>query len=282
MIKLTQLLLEEPMDDKTAESIVSDGIRVSIMYQDPELKKTMWYTVIPLKKDVINGQDVIVAKPVSASAKAKPKAFIQSRIVVWNRMYAGSYDKIQDAIVNKRVISFDYKGESPAKKGTREVVKPVCFGTTKGVYYLRAWQDSGDTETKVPAWKFFRFDRMSNMKVVGTQTFTTAPDVNFNPNGDAHIDKVIAIADFNPDEPPPPPSAPVIKPTPDKPDEKEEKPKPEKKPSTTTSTPTPPKEEPAKAKPKKQQYASTRTKKGGDDLKEAAMIQAIRDAVRIF
>jgi len=287
MIKLIQLLLEAPMDDKTAKQIVTQGQRLSIWYKDPETNKGAWSTVVPIKSDEVNGEKVIIANVLTGGVKPKPKTFIQSRITNWMISSPKTYDKIADAIVNKRVVTITYKGEDEKSVGTRMKVKPVCYGITRGKYYLRAWQETGATETKVPAWKFFRVDRISSWEVDGTETFTTEPGANYNETGDEHIDKIIAMADFKPGEAPEP--IPVIKPTPVKPADKK-KPKDTKKPDIgTSSTSTPsaskPKEEPPKAKPKKQQYASTRTKKddkAGEDLKEALMIKAIREAIEIF
>ena len=162
--------------------------------------------------------------------KLKPK--IGKEIVVTtpsgkiqNTTGAGSpREKLEDAITNKRVVTITYneirdkrkklkKGEKPTRFITlRATIKPVAMGykevrtkedgtrddKVSEVWYVRAWQEGPTTQTKQPAWKFFRVDRIKTVEFNGTETFAGAPpDPKFNPEGDKTMDKAIYRSTFN-------------------------------------------------------------------------------------
>ena len=123
-------------------------------------------------------------------------------------------DKLKDAIKNKKVVTITYheirykrrkleRGEKPTRFLTkRTTIKPVAMGykevrtkedgtkddKVSKVWYVRAWQVGTTTQTKEPAWKLFRVDRIKTVEIKGTETFADAPpDSRFNPKGDKTI-----------------------------------------------------------------------------------------------
>jgi hypothetical protein len=212
------------------------------------------------------------------------------------------------SVTNKRIVSFYYKGDKEEKAGFRTGVKPVCFGSRKGIKYIRAWQDSGKTVTKVPAWKFFRMDRIINWNV-SNKNFTAPPRADFNPNGDKHMDHIIAISDFKPGEQEAPSDlTPPVTPTPptpgsaggNKPIDKKEPSASTNKPTGTQKTePTQKSNKPVKgpARPgakapssserrKKELEKKSSNKKNPtnkkDNMSESVIVNVILDAVSIF
>lgn len=180
--------------------------RLSIYYKgDDKGVSKGWRKVeiVSLNKD--NDKDYLIAREIKKNT-ARPETnttkFDLEGIINWNILARATEtkDPYEDAIINKRVVSFDYMGDKENAPGKRTGVEPVCYGITKNRKYIRAWQRTGDTTSKVPAWKFFRVDRIKNWQPTGTETFTAPPSANFNPNGDKHIDKIIAIADFSPED----------------------------------------------------------------------------------
>jgi hypothetical protein len=106
-------------------------------------------------------------------------------------------DSITDSIKNRYQAVINYEGD-PAHgiaPGMR-VIQAYAYGLTKaGNPVIRAYQPYGDTASKVPAWKFFRIDRIISWKP--TYAKTTVPAPLFNPNGDKTMSVVYTIADFN-------------------------------------------------------------------------------------
>jgi hypothetical protein len=203
---ITQLLLEAPIERQALQDIMGKTNRMTIYYRgDDKGVSKGWRRVEMVSINRDNGKDYLIAKEIKKGA-AKPNTnttkFDLEGIVNWNVLARATEtnDPYEEAVINKRVVSFEYMGDKENAPGVRTKVEPVCYGITKGKKYLRAWQRTGDTTSKVPAWKFFRVDRIKNFKPTGNETFTAAPSANFNPNGDKHIDKIIAIADFNPND----------------------------------------------------------------------------------
>lgn len=233
-MKLLRLLLEAPLDDKTAEKMISSGKQVSIYYQGDDDTPKGWKKIEPIKVEDIGGENYLTAFEIEGLGK-KPvrKSYKQKKITNWNmlstavastaakekekedkekkkkataagapkvrqRKLSGIDEKISDAVVNKRVVKLYYQGDEEEAPGWRTNVEPVCFGSRKGVKYVRAWQEDGKTTTTVPAWKFFRVDRIKNWEADSTKTFNAPPDPRFNPKGDKHLDTIFAIADFTP------------------------------------------------------------------------------------
>ena len=101
-----------------------------------------------------------------------------------------------NAIKGKFVTSIYYEGDTTLDPGWR-TIEPVAAGTTKrNNPVLRAWQRQGasDTPQRIPGWRFFRLDRITNFD----QTLDTFDEVrpNFNPNGDKSMNQVWCIAKF--------------------------------------------------------------------------------------
>ncbi len=232
-----KLLLEAPLDDKTANNMLSSGKQVSIYYQGDNDSPRGWKKIEPINIEDKGGEKYLVAFEIEGLGK-KPvrKSYQQSKITNWNvlgtkvaavaakekekekkeepkkqpikkapgvtqRKFTGIDEKVSDAVVNKRFVKLYYQGDEEESPGWRTDVQPVCFGSRKGVKYVRAWQESGKTTTEVPGWKFFRVDRIKNWDVDATKTFKVPPDSRFNPKGDKHLDTVFAISDFTPDTP---------------------------------------------------------------------------------
>lgn len=227
-----QLLLEAPITpDQVNKFLLPRDNQVSIFYD----KK--WISVEPVRVQEIDGEEYLIAFEVSNPQATTPVRYELKKITNWNvlskksaprakkekgkrvvKAKAPGGDKIEASIVNKRVVSFYYQGDKENNKGYRNQILPVCYGTTKGVKYLRAWQAEGysyrntlDSDSKeyreVPGWRFFRVDRISinTFKETG-KNFIKAPDSNYNPAGDEHIKDIIAKATFDNEETPPPPA----------------------------------------------------------------------------
>lgn len=113
--------------------------------------------------------------------------------------------EVEDAIDkhNRVIINYHSKGEDN-NTGAR-VIEVYAYGLTKaGNPVIRAWQPYGDTTSRVPSWKFFRLDRISEWQPT-KQVFSHPADFyykgygNFNPNGDETMSIVYKIAKFGDD-----------------------------------------------------------------------------------
>lgn len=103
---------------------------------------------------------------------------------------------VNDAINNLKQVEIRYySGGEPVASG-RRVIYPVAYGLTKaGNPVIRAFEPYGDTKTKVPAWKFFRLDRIRKWRPLD-KTFRGAELNGFNENGDETMSIVYNIADI--------------------------------------------------------------------------------------
>lgn len=119
-----------------------------------------------------------------------------------------SVNSVNDAIDThtRVIINYHSKGEDIAT-GAR-IIEVYAYGLTKaGNPVIRAFQPYGDTTTRVPAWKFFRLDRISYWKP-SKQTFSEPASARygglgeFNPNGDRTMSAVYKIANFGGDDTP--------------------------------------------------------------------------------
>lgn len=119
-----------------------------------------------------------------------------------------SVNSVNDAIDThtRVIINYHSKGEDIAT-GAR-IIEVYAYGLTKaGNPVIRAFQPYGDTTTRVPAWKFFRLDRISYWKP-SKQIFSEPASEryggigNFNPNGDETMSVVYKIAKFGGDDTP--------------------------------------------------------------------------------
>ena len=104
---------------------------------------------------------------------------------------------------NRIIINYNTRGEDIAT-GSR-VIEVYAYGLTKaGNPVIRAFQPYGDTSSRVPSWKFFRLDRISEWKPT-KQTFSKPASEYykglgmFNPNGDNTMSVVYKIAKFGDD-----------------------------------------------------------------------------------
>lgn len=109
---------------------------------------------------------------------------------------------VNDALDNHKrvIINYHTKGEDKAT-GAR-VIEVYAYGLTKaGNPVIRSFEPYGDSTTRVPAWKFFRLDRISSWKETN-QTFDRPASFfykglgEFNPNDDETMSVVYKIAKF--------------------------------------------------------------------------------------
>lgn len=216
MKSLTHLILEAPIERKAIEDIIAKTNRLSIYYKgDDKGVSKGWrrIEIVSLNKD--NGKDYLIAREIkkkSAKPETNTTKFDLEGIINWNILARATEtkDPYEDAIINKRVVSFDYMGDKENAPGKRTGVEPVCYGVTKNKKYIRAWQKGGFSKSlkdnpdkkdrELPGWRLFRVDRIKNWTPTGNETFTASPADNFNKNGDGHIDRIIAIVDFSPED----------------------------------------------------------------------------------
>lgn len=105
-----------------------------------------------------------------------------------------SVDAINNAVNNMHPVRITYNGPSGTGTGER-VIYPVAYGlSTAGNPVVRAFQPQGDTSTSVPAWKFFRIDRIKSWENDNSTTFNPAELNGFNEDGDEQIETLYAIS----------------------------------------------------------------------------------------
>ena len=316
MKTLTELILEAPIGKDVLQKQIDNKERISIYYRGDAENPKGWYTIEPseLKKYKKSGKDYLSAYTVKDKKTGElndfRSFFTLELITNWNVLSTKKTtykndDPIEDAVVNKRKISMYYMGDEENQPGLRDVICPVCYGSKKGVEYVRAWQEKGvsvsaekggKAHRPMPGWRFFRVDRIRQWKVRGTETFNKEPGPNFNKNADKMMDTIFAISDFNPgEEEPPSDIGPKTSPTP-----KKKAPKKQKTPTTTPTTTGPQEpEQPEKkavkgaAKPGSKKvniYSKGAARPGAtkpaDDeesnIKESFIMEGILDALRIF
>lgn len=232
MKSITHLLLEAPIERQFLQDLIAKTNRISIYYRgDDKGVAKGWRRIEPVSINTDNGKEYLIAREIqkgSAKPNTNTTKFDLEGIINWNVLSRAieTNDPYKEAIINKRVVNFDYMGDKENEPGHRTGIEPVCYGITRNKKYIRAWQSGGksvsaelgDKKRQLPSWRFFRVDRIKNWKPTGTETFTSPPSPNFNPNGDKHIDQIIAIADFSPeDQEPASPFGPKPKPTGPKP-----------------------------------------------------------------
>ena len=113
-----------------------------------------------------------------------------------------SVDDVNSAIDSHNRVIINYKSNGGDEANGARVIEVYAYGLTKaGNPVIRAFQPYGDTTSKVPSWKFFRLDRITDWKPT-EQTFSEpASDYyrglgDFNPNGDGTMSTVYKIAKF--------------------------------------------------------------------------------------
>lgn len=105
-----------------------------------------------------------------------------------------SVNAINNAVNNMHPVIITYNGPSGSGLGEREIY-PVAYGiSTAGNPVVRAFQPKGDTSTDVPAWKFFRIDRIRSWKNDNSRTFDPKELNGFNDGGDEQIETLYAIS----------------------------------------------------------------------------------------
>jgi predicted DNA-binding transcriptional regulator YafY len=230
------------MDDATAQKMLASGNQVSVYYQGDNDSKKGWKKIEPIRIEGEGDDKVMVAYEIEGLGK-KPvlKKYVQKKITNWNvlsttpatiaakekekekkapkkpgakpptpqkRNLGRQGDGICDAILNKRIVRMEYMGDEEAGPGWREDVEPVCYGSTNGIKYIRAWVGKGVSVSagknpenkKLPGWRFFRQDRIKKWEVDATKTFNIKrPD--FREGQDALMSNLFCVADFGPDEP---------------------------------------------------------------------------------
>lgn len=103
--------------------------------------------------------------------------------------------KINDAITRSYEVKINYESETDTASGER-IIQPVAYGLTKaGKPVIRAYQPFGDTQSSVPAWKFFLVSGIQSWKPLFKRVFNTPPP-GFNPNGDKSMSTIYKIAKF--------------------------------------------------------------------------------------
>lgn len=105
-----------------------------------------------------------------------------------------SVDAINNAVNNMHPARIVYNG--PSGTGNRKrIIYPVAYGiSTAGNPVVRAFQPQGSTSTEVPAWKFFRIDRIKRWDNINSRTFNPEELNGFNENGDEQIETLYAIS----------------------------------------------------------------------------------------
>ena len=332
MKTLTELILEAPIRKDLVQGKIDKKERFDIYYRGDVENPKGWYKVEPisLKKYPSSGKEYLTAyvvKDKKTGATYDFKSYFTLDLITNANFLSKATSKdreepnastdtdtrekeedpITDAVVNKRKVSFYYKGDKENKPGMRDIVWPVCYGTRQGVKYVRAWLEKGvsvSTDKRGnarPGWRLYRIDRIRNWKVRGTETFNKPPDSNFNRNADKFMDAApIAISKFD-DEEGDTPVASQIGPKPSS--DISAQPKPKKKKTISAPAPTSAKpEEPAKPEKKDVKGAAKpgskkvniyskgaarpgATKPADDEesnIKESFIMEGILDALRIF
>lgn len=107
-----------------------------------------------------------------------------------------SVSNINDAINNLSQVEIRYNSGGENVAMGRRIIYPVAYGLTKsGNPVIRAFEPYGDTKTKVPAWKFFRLDRIKKWRTLN-KTFKGIELNGFNENGDETMSIVYNIANI--------------------------------------------------------------------------------------
>lgn len=105
-----------------------------------------------------------------------------------------SVNAINNAVKNMHPVRIVYNGPSGEGNGEREIY-PVAYGlSTAGNPVVRAFQPKGDTSSDVPAWKFFRLDRIESWNNDNSRTFNPEDLNGFNDKGDEQIETLYAIS----------------------------------------------------------------------------------------
>jgi hypothetical protein len=100
-----EMLLEAPMDDKTANKIIADKKRLSVYYQGDEKSKKGWYSIEPIRIDNKNGKNFILTYIIPKDGSKPVLQYLnQSKIVNWNVL--GKKDAELPKEYEKKVLKF--------------------------------------------------------------------------------------------------------------------------------------------------------------------------------
>jgi hypothetical protein len=100
-----EMLLEAPMDDKTASKIIADKKRLSVYYQGDEKSKKGWYSIEPIRIDNKNGKNFILTYIIPKDGSKPVLQYLnQSKIVNWNVL--GKKDAELPKEYEKKVLKF--------------------------------------------------------------------------------------------------------------------------------------------------------------------------------
>ena len=123
---LLEMLLEAPMDDSTANKIITNKKRVSIYYQGDDKTKKSWYQIDPVRLDKKNGGQYLLAYIVPKDG-SKPilTYFIQDKIVNWNVLGNKKAEKADD--YDSKILKFfvDPKVPDAQKSKFKEKLRQV-------------------------------------------------------------------------------------------------------------------------------------------------------------
>lgn len=104
---------------------------------------------------------------------------------------------VNNAINNLTQVEIRYLTDGKQIATGRRIIYPVAYGLTKsGNPVVRAFEPYGDTSSKVPAWKFFRLDRIKNWRPL-KKTFKGENLEGFNESGDETMSVVYNIANIS-------------------------------------------------------------------------------------
>lgn len=104
---------------------------------------------------------------------------------------------ISDAINTMRPAYIKYNSGGKNKATGRRLIYPVAYGmSSAGNPVVRAFEDSGDTLTGVPAWKFFRVDRILWWRTVKDPkySFKDKELVGLNKSGDKGMIEIYTLS----------------------------------------------------------------------------------------
>ena len=105
---------------------------------------------------------------------------------------------VNNAIDNLRPVIIRYWTKGKPVATGRRYIYPVAYGLTKaGNPVIRAFEPYGDTTTKVPAWKFFRLDRIKRWRCLNDKTFQGKPLEGLNRGGDMTMSVVYNIVNLD-------------------------------------------------------------------------------------
>lgn len=108
-----------------------------------------------------------------------------------------SVESINDSITNMHPAIISYKNNEGDKQaiGNRKIF-PVAYGiSTAGNPVIRAFEEEGDTTTKVPAWKLFIVPNIISWKTLDNESFENEELIGLNKNGnDKQIETLYNIS----------------------------------------------------------------------------------------